>query len=177
MYVSDKLKLVYIRVPKTGSSSVCKAIGAVDPGFEHRHWVHARYGDIPADKWDGLKTYRKVGFIRHPLAWLPSFFALCQKHHTHRTAYLTEPRALDAQDASWFLRNLKWTPMDWLTDASGNSAVEVLRTEDMTPFLASIGVRPRYENATRERPVIDWSGDDLAYIGHRFARELAYYPC
>ncbi len=101
MIISDRYKLIFVRVPKTASTSVEKLLFDVDPDCIrscHNHYPHGHYrlSEIeramsPASESSQLwftrgeddvyghlparyayDEYLKFGFVRHPLSWLTS---------------------------------------------------------------------------------------------------------
>lgn len=88
MIISDKLKLIYVRIPKTGSTSLEKFIIENDPdciasgyfeGPPYGHHTAKEMRDyVGEERW---KSYFKFTVIREPIAWFKSrYFDQCQYH-------------------------------------------------------------------------------------------------
>lgn len=78
MIISDKYQCIYIRIPKTGSTTVEQALIANDPDCIQSDNYSPPYGHIPAsavrelageERWN---TYFKFTFVRNPYDWFCS---------------------------------------------------------------------------------------------------------
>lgn len=180
MNFTDEGKLVFVRVPKTGSSSAFDTLIQRYPDFKRERSGHTVYRNFTPDQEARCDGFRRIGFVRHPLKWLTSMWSLYLRGGAwmHWGADVM-PEAGQLKKPQEFLRALKATPMDWLVDRDGNLAMDtVYRTEDMAAFCKEFGSEPRWVNATRDRftqDEIEWSDADLDYIKRRFNRELSYY--
>lgn len=99
MIISDKYKLIFIRVPKTGSTSIETLLKQLDPSCISSEENYPPYGHEKAselkemvgkEKWD---TYFKVGFLRDPIEWFKSQFCdILQFHYIRVLNNLENPR-------------------------------------------------------------------------------------
>ena len=78
MIISDKYKVIFIRVPKTGSTSFETLFKQIDPNCISSNNEKIPYGHhsasqlkkmIGEEKWN---TYFKIAFIRNPINWFMS---------------------------------------------------------------------------------------------------------
>ena len=123
--------------------------------------------------------FKKIGFVRHPLPWLNSFFGWSMRGYQWRD-YVVGPPYEKGKGGDQFLFNLSVTPMHWLTHPQTGELLvdEVLRTEDMPEIADRFGVTIENRNQTtpgRFKKELDWHDYRLDFIKHRFARELEYY--
>lgn len=163
--VIHPLRLIYIRVPKTASTSFVNTLDELDP--QHLGDVHGnacevdhlmRKGHVPKD-------YKKVGAIRHPYRWMQSAF----NHHRNNPDMFN----VEAVNIKQFIRAVRATPMDWLSLDGELYVDEVWRAEDMDDIVLSLGLEPRRMNVkTYDYPLDD---DDKNLINERCSREMAYY--
>lgn len=115
--ISHKLKLIFIEVPKTGSTSFRESLKEVDTKYEElpRH-IKARDLKplIDANVWD---KYNKIGFVRFPEDWITSVKGM----------------------GNHFMRRLgENTPYDWFTDEKGNLIIDsIYRTEDLNEIFTA----------------------------------------
>lgn len=177
MYVSHKFSVVFVRVPKTGSTSVFK-------GYTHHHgpWdkyfqTHLMPHQLERKHKEALKDYRWIAGIRHPMTWLPSLHRwLFQGHRSEERTRWTNFRVDDPNDHKSFLRAIRWTPMDWVHDPEGIVDVEPYRLEDAEDFIEeALRFRMTHHNPTDVLPEFNWDDDDLEYIGKKFEREFKFY--
>ncbi len=141
MHIFHDLKLIYIRVPKTGSSSFFVSmsrthkvelvqIGArsLYPPFTT---TQGHYGAemtrtlIDPEIWD---SYEKIGFIRHPYPWVVSFYNQPNTDEMFRED--------NRKPLGEFIWNLKLTPFSWCTDSDGEMLIDtVYRMEDLSTVM------------------------------------------
>jgi hypothetical protein len=158
--VSHSKRLIFIAVPKTGSTSVMNALNDGSMECRHRH-ERAREARVRwAKVWD---AYEKIGFVREPKAWADSYFRFVSDHN----------RPIAAPD-----RFLKWTPTpyDWLIDDDGQVIVDnIYRTEDLGAVLTRYGLSPRHDNSRMNGGItLDLGGLEDRFNA-KFHRELAHY--
>ena len=63
-------KLIYIHIPKTGGTSLKKAIYGYYPKGDHQKWGVVK--EVSAATWD---TYFKFSFVRNPWDWVYSIYS------------------------------------------------------------------------------------------------------
>jgi len=179
MWVSEERELLYIRVPKTGSESFVNALKLKWLGSKGHQTV-----------WDAMQTnpmfyyyhhlkFKKIGFIRHPLPWLDSFFGWSMRGYQWRD-YVYGPPYEKGKGGDQFLFNLTVTPLSWLTHPETGELLvdEVYRTEDLPKIADEMNITIKHLNPTTEgrfKKQLDWHDYRLAYVDKRFARELEYY--
>src|SRR3990167_9187928 len=129
MYVCQDRKLVYIRVPKTGSTAFVRSFGDALHEDDSDHET-ARNAE-QRDKWQRCRElgYTTIGFVRHPLAWVRSMHSVCQSQ-THWPEYATGHYQEDI-GLSEFAERIRVTPFDWFTGANGVLIDKIYRTEDL----------------------------------------------
>ena len=123
MILSDALQFVYIRTPKTASSSMLFELdrhfgeGVVlgTPYLDHRLATQARV--TVADVWHKYWTF---GFVRNPWTWAVSAFG-----QDMRTPWYMD-FGTKSDDFIVWLEALKLTPLTWLTDANGRVIVDTI---------------------------------------------------
>lgn len=78
MIISDKYKCIFIRIPKTGSTSVETLFKKIDPdcissdeeNIPYGHFYASQLKDMVGEKkWN---EYYKFAFVRHPYSWIKS---------------------------------------------------------------------------------------------------------
>lgn len=80
MIISDKYKCIFIRIPKTGSTTIenllidadpeCLSSDNSIPPYGHHGWPDVR--EMAGDRWD---SYFKFVFVRNPYAWFLSNYS------------------------------------------------------------------------------------------------------
>ena len=105
MIISDKYKIIFIRIPKTGSTSVEKALIKADPGCISSDETKAPYGHFSAKsvkdfyhisdyRWN---EYFKFCTVREPLDWYMSMYLDYVNHSLHKFS----------DRLKWFFKNEK----------------------------------------------------------------------
>lgn len=158
--ISHKLKLIYIEVPKTGTTSFRQALKTVDPDLEmisHRHSnaIETKKALNDDKIWD---KYTKIGFIRHPDDWITSLLNFPMIY-----TVVVKDR----------------TPYDWFLDENGVIAIDnVYRTEDMDQIMADMGLpvlRLNVRNFDRSDFIRNMIYIPPDVTDVKFSRELAHY--
>lgn len=182
MFVSHAKKLVYIRVPKTGSSVVVHAGSRVRPpvdwdltpydiGFD----THVMVQDMPTQFKVRYRDYTWMAAIRNPMTWIPSFYSWLLKSNE---AYKKNFCGSTEIEGNWhkFLEQLKVTPASWSYDPDGIVTVHSYRAEDPTPMEEILGLSLQ-ERRNRTAKPRDFVPDDIALdlMKKKFFRELPYY--
>ena len=183
MHVNDKRKLVWARVPKTGSTSVREALGPwhKTPHTHSGHHTHAMFSWMPYEFVEKYYEYEWAGCIRHPLAWLPSLRIWIRFNHPRMKTMCFGESGVVPDNWLDFLRELRVTPLDWLSDPRV-PAVTIHKTEEMDKLAEHFGVPVRKLNVTREKrkdrfiEALDLQDDRvMSIIENKFHRELEIY--
>lgn len=94
MIISDKYKCIFIRVPKTGSTSIEKLWKLFDPdcilsdedSYPYGHFTCSQLKDkVGEEKWN---TYFKFAFIRNPKSWFKSQYTYNMQYNHETTPKL-----------------------------------------------------------------------------------------
>lgn len=122
-------------------------------------------------KWD---DYRKIGFIRHPLTWMPSFARWL------RAVNRVIPIEASEERDPVKLVHLIPTPMCWLTHPLTHEVMvdEVWRMEDIDKLCEEWGVEPQHKHIAPVGKKPEWlvTPEYTQAIREVFDREFAYYP-
>jgi hypothetical protein len=170
-------KLLFIDVPKTGSTSVRKSL-SVYPTHEASPTPHANATDVREAVGEEVwSTYFKFGFVRNPVDWVRSYLYWTKDYDDHKAAF--DPTKIPGAEAeipvlTGHFRNWEQTPLDWLTDKEGKLIVDkVYRTEDMDAAMKELGLIAYHEHDTPD----DFSPEmpSMEFITNRFKREYEYY--
>lgn len=174
-------RFIYIRVPRTGSTTLLHAIraeyGDVEQcGPQHISAVEAR--PLWGEDWD----YRhKFGVIRNPWEWLVSVYnagisssarsGIKENWPGGRVEPPDAPGIHPGQRMNMafpeWVRGRKTTPADWLFDGDMPAVDEVRLFEDVIA-----NCRERW-SAMPHSPYVDWFDDDLAeYVAGLCWREI-----
>ena len=181
MYVSHGRQLIYVRVPRTGSTWFLRHnrdLVHLSSGVDHETVWEAMSRDV----WQEVSHYKRIGFVRQPLSWIPSFCYMCAQERRNWERYIsdTEPYSRATGCTDRFLSNLKMTPFDWFTNPeTGEVLVDTIyRTEDLHEmFPVNPEIRWKRENRrpSGDQYDLEFSDEGLAMMKDRFARELEYY--
>lgn len=174
--VCPSRKLLFIDVPKTGSTSVRHSLSAY-PTHEvttaHTNATDVREA-VGEEVWG---SYFKFGFVRHPIEWVRSYLYWTKDYDDHKAAFdstkIPGPET-EIPVLTGHFRNWEQTPLDWLTDKQGNLIVDkVYRTEDMDEAMKELGLVAYHEHKCPS----DFEADmpSLEFIKNRFKREYEYY--
>lgn len=181
MFVNHDKKVVYIRVPKTGSSAIVTAmrnrhgwdLEPYDMGFH----THTRMCDIPSQFKKRYQDYDWVIGIRHPLTWIPSFYAWIAKNSaTMKQLAFGEPANVPD---NWlkFVDELCITPMMWGDDPDGIITQLIIHKQEDTTGLSKmldVGLSERRNVTQRPRDFVpDEQVTEL--MNRKFHRELEFY--
>lgn len=177
MFYSHKARLVWIRVPKTGSTTAYHALKAALPDFKGDGDGHEFLETLHERRGDAFAHYHHMGFVRWPLDWLNSMHASLDNPNNRFSRLHCVGGSRDKTPRE-FLEAIEYTPYDWFTVNGAVKVPEIYRTEDMSEFCRSLGQECRVHNRTPldRRVKLEWTDDDLHYIATKFARELAHYP-
>ncbi len=201
MYIFHGIKVIYIRVPKTGSNSFLTSLYHVDTG----DWEYACKGaftqrqikrksklkrpgagdhlDKRGEHWTARKarelidpkiweSYDKIAAIRHPYTWAKSFY----RQDGILEYGFGEDNSVPFTD---FLHNLKLTPFSWYTDDEGGFILDrVFKMEDMDKELEKYGAKMVHRNRSnrpRHKPKFEMTDEHKVIIDKKFKREMVYY--
>jgi len=168
MYVSHPLKLVWVRVPKTGSTSFYLAFDPVADwkpvgGDDHQY----------LDLNKAPEGYRTVLTIRNPFDWVQSFCLMCMRAPAHWREYVTEDKNCQERKLDTFFKKFCLSPMRW------GEVDEVWRIEDLAKLCKQHGVNPagRHNVSSKEdrENNFEWTQERIDWAQKLFARELEYY--
>lgn len=90
MIISHKYKIIYIRIPKTGSTSIEKFFKIIDPECIISNNNSPPYGHytseivknmVTDEQWE---TYYKISIFRNPLDWFISFYKDISQYSYHQ---------------------------------------------------------------------------------------------
>ena len=86
VYISNKWKFIYIRQPKSSSSTILEMIRSWCKGRCSRDDLHA-VDNVSDDIW---KSYFVFTFVRNPWTRMLSAYGMFQRHHLRRYALSAE---------------------------------------------------------------------------------------
>lgn len=155
--VCHERKLIFVRVPRTGSTSFLTSLknsGGRYSNIGEGHGTAHEARSLAPDLW---KTYTTIGFIRDPWNWAASYKTLfCADQHWSEYLEMT------------------MTPYDWLTDSDGLVIVDhIFRTEDMADVVKHFGLEPCHVNASKENDQVPVEYAEI--MNQKFRRELLHY--
>lgn len=165
-------KVLFIAVPKTGSSSFQKSLRNKNSTYCRRQNHHSTALQTRNGKHEEWETYETVAFIRNPFKWAPSSY--------YSDAYKTIERHQKLLCSSFedYLERLNKTPIQWVVDNDGEVIVDKLyRTEDMADVCEGYGFPLYHDNQTLklQEKEIEYTPYQKSLIEKKFARELEYY--
>ena len=177
MFVHDDWKLIWARVPKTGSTAVCWSTEWTHKPQHYGNHTHAMFRDMPDSFVEQYADYQWAGHIRDPWTWLPSFYGWIKNNHP-RMIKVFYPSKQVPQGWYNIVDGLHATPMDWLEDP--RVSPKIYTQENMDEFAIDYNVTIKPKNVTKEKrkpyQVPDRNDDALAQlIERKFSRELAFY--
>jgi len=174
MYGSDTFKFIYVRVPRTASSTFCHYLDNVCSGHllrlggQHDSAVEMRRAW--GEKWDEYHTF---GFIRNPWEWLVSMYNANLSVGPNRVKEALPggsgngPMNRANMDFEEWIKARDTTCIDWLSEGGEVIVDEIRKFEDFVPNAAvSISGKdhPHYR---------DWYTPELAdYVAKKCAKEI-----
>ncbi len=201
MYIFHGIKVIYIRVPKTGSNSFLHALYHVDIGEFDYAWKGAIREAALKTKgklrkpgagnhlnefgyhWTARQakklidpkiweSYDKIAAIRHPYSWCKSFY-----RQPGLCQYgFEEDNSLPFTE---FLRNLKLTPFNWYTDDDGDFIIDrVFKMEEMDEELKKYKAKIVHHNVSKvplHKPDFKLTDEHKSIMDEKFKREMTYY--
>ena len=171
---SDVHKFIYVRVPRTGSTTFTHHLeetygtDLIDVGGQHA--TAFKLKRLWDDKWEEYQTF---GYIRNPWDWLVSVYnsgvsvgANCQEKWQGSKLGNGTPERTNFSFDEW-VRQRKTTAIDWLTNENEVIVDEVRLAED---FYKTTTIR---KSAVPHSPYREWYLDDLAeYVARKCSREI-----
>jgi len=191
MVVYHDLKLIFIRVPKTGTNSFFNAMRRngyryefprvdevvnnhdalvyhVPPKIKDYYHFAAIQAKTLINDEEIWETYEKIGFIRHPYDWVVSLY---NKKMLHRRINVDKN-----ENFSEFIKCLRVTPFSWFLDEQDKMMInKVYRTEDMNDVLNQYGCEARHDNRNSGKKHIVFTDENRDLIDTKFYREWKYY--
>ena len=186
MHIFHNLKLIYIRVPKTGSSSFIHCMASKhkiekvfleDSPFSKFPPITQTQGHFSAQStrevidrkvWD---SYEKIGFIRNPYPWICSFYNQPNTDEMFRED--------NRKPFPEFIENLKLTPFSWFVDEDGKMLIDtVYRLEDIKEVLDGYGCETVHIHQMpkwKDNVSLEIAHQHEKIIKEKFKRELEYY--
>lgn len=171
---------IYIRVPRTGSTSFLVELNQQYPDIEQRGTQHVSAAEA-VDLWPEWHDRQTFGFIRNPWDWLVSVYnaglsvtarqKIKEQWPGSRVSPPDAPGIHPGQRTmatfpEW-VRNRQTTPLDWLYGSAGPLVDEIRRFED---FIPTAKVK---RSDVAHAPYTEWYGDDLAeYVAVICAKEI-----
>lgn len=180
MFVNHDKKVVYIRVPKTGSSaivtSVRNQIGWDLEPYDFGFHTHTMMCQMPPQFKHRYADYTWVSGVRHPYTWIPSFYSWLKNNSQQmRELAFDEGKVED----NWlkFIGKIKVSPLAWRFDNDRIiKNVTIYKQEDTSGLANLLGVdlsQPR--NVTKKRRDLELDDQIEDLIKRRFYAELAFY--
>jgi len=171
-FVNFEKKIVWIRVPKTGSTSVYKKVMR-GPGWNMTaHPTHIRATSVAEEYVNKFKDFEWYGGIRHPYTWIPSLHRwLSLKNHDERLKWMKTYEI----DNGWgsFIENIRWTPMEWLDHRQID--VIPIPMERWHLWESIFGIPYHEENVADRKKDFVITPEIRDLIWHKFPREMKFY--
>ena len=176
MYLSEPLKLAWVRVPKTGSTSFKNATQDAAKWKE----LGADHGTLFDD--EVPEGYTTLITIRNPYDWVRSVYGMCIGERSHWGVYVNEESNKRRKSVDAFFTFFKKTQLDWVRNPDGAIEVdEVVCIENVTEFFSKHGVPLAglgHENKTNSHVLglFEWTKERRIWVRRKFAAELKFYP-
>jgi len=168
---SDVLKFIYVRVPRTASTSFVHYLETtfqcINVGEQHSSAIELQ--ELWADKWNKYHTF---GFIRNPWEWLVSMY----NANLSSGAWGKEPlpgapaghmRKAEHPFDEW-VKLRETTPIDWLSDRDGKLLVDEVRLFEDFVLHSKIKISNLNHPHYRE-----WYDPELVdYVAQKCKREI-----
>jgi len=176
------LKILYIIVPGTGSSSFHDGLRDRYKRWDYvhieennplyvgqiKHRVHFPAKIIKEEVGPEIwKSHKKIAFVRNPFDWVNSIY---------NKGGIEVLGLNNKVSFSEFIENINLTPYYWFTDDDGNVIVdEVLRTEDLDTKLFKRWSIPESHKNPSHKPKNKFTTQDKEIIKEKFHREFKHY--
>jgi hypothetical protein len=183
MIIYPDLKIIYIRVPATGSTTFHDQMSR-----KHEHYGVPVPANSPVRRMNNIhmidhytieqaklciepkiwNSYEKIAFVRHPFWWARSIY---RKLDTFNMIGIDTEGTFER-----YLRKLDKTPYFWFTDASGCVMIDTIyRTEDLRKIYEKYGASPRHGNPSPTKREYEVSKEVPRLLQEKFAREYEHY--
>ena len=184
MYLFHDLKMIYIKVPKTGTQSFMKCTChhkheylGYNRGRFSEHWTAKQTKNLTVNKQSNEKaidpaiwdSYEKIGFIRHPYTWIRSFYYERLPNHM-----LHQKRELPYKE---YIRAFNIDIFRWFVDDDGKMLIDtVYRLEDFDEIMRNkFNAEPCHIHKTATNDPNTLNEEDKEIIRAKFPREMEYY--
>lgn len=161
--ISDKHKCIFIRIPKTGTSSIEHAFNLNDPGsvtpdddIPHGHHAWKDVKEMAGD--DRWKTYFKFCVFRDPVDWVISNIVFATKYHWDKSLY---GRLLKLEIDNYVIDHPSIPDTVALKSSVTVQADGVITKEDVVAF---INMRKFWNRPGNHQFQSDWIPDDIDLI-------------
>lgn len=169
---SETYKFIYVRVPRTGSSSFVHYLETTLKHLKQIGRQHASAWELQpvyGHQWDEFHTF---GFIRNPWEWLVSMYnanisdGAFGKEHLSGARGNHEMHRANLSFEEWVYKR-HTTPMDWLSNKYGLLVKEVRLFEE---FTRNSRIHVGMQSHSRYQ---DWYTPELAeYVSNKCKREI-----
>lgn len=172
MFISHERRAVFVRVPKTGSTTVVTNYRSIRPWSDWDQETHVFPYENPVTE-ERYADYEWWSAVRDPYTWIPSFYQwLARKPDRFNIRYMKDGTIYE--DWEKFIRNIRYTPCDWAV--SDVVKVNVYKLEEPQVIADVFGVdMDRKQNITKERREFEPTPAVDRLIQDVFHRELEYY--
>ena len=174
-FVCKRKDVVFIRVPKTGSTAVYRTVlnPKTGPGwYSYGQPTHILARDVDDELVEKYRQYTWIGGIRHPYKWIPSLYNWASlKTAPNRDRWLKGGAC--PHDWYSFVQSIIHTPFDWLEHPEID--VQFYKQEDPTPIEDLLGCKLVEANVTPNPREFKPDAKTRELIERKFHRELACY--
>lgn len=174
MYYSNQARIIFIRVPKAGSTSILAALKerfpdlqAFDPSNPYKLY---RQIELP----EAFETFFRFAVLRHPVEWLRSMFDSLRRGEGMPCAFLRPPEMV--HDIGTFARRLRKTPCDWIAPGPNRPIDRVFVIEKSHELEEHFDIHLNRLNQTlNPHRQVKFTPTDKRYLSKRFRREFEFY--
>jgi len=173
MFRFDSKRMLYFRVPGTGSTSF------LDMVKDQRSKCgddHAMACDTRLDFREEYKDWEWFTIIRNPYDWAITFHAMCCRSLDHYNDWCDGEHSKE-KPLEDFLSDLKITPLDWITvDEKLAGTVYKIESEKELSRKFDLVKLDKRRNSHPDLHKGEWTAYAIDAAKIRLHRELAYYP-